>query len=165
MEMPIDIPPGAENHFQEGSNPPKDFNEEFPLPDKFFGNGEFHPDEFDNFPNTEFQQEFNQRFEDDTRKRFEVSTPPDYFIPSNIEDGYIKPFDANFIPPTADGSYPSSAGEFYPPPATDGSYPPPSSGEFYPPPPGDGVYIPPSDKTILLPTVLFPLLPLLDILF
>ncbi|PIR57816.1 MAG: hypothetical protein COU71_01970 [Parcubacteria group bacterium CG10_big_fil_rev_8_21_14_0_10_38_31] len=155
------IPPRVEDGSYERFNPPPVFEEEFPPYDQFPGGGEFQPSEFDNSNiefRQEFQGEFNEQFKAEFENRFDEFRPADGSVYPTTGDDYIKPFDQNFIPP--------SDGEFYQPSFNDGGYPPPpSDGEFYPPPSGDESYLSPSDEMMLLPTVLFPILPFLKILF
>lgn len=171
-------PPEFKNGVQRGFNPPQGFEGGFPPFNNFSGNGEFRPD-----------MKIPTPGQFPSPGRFEGSIPPAVFIPPNTEGVYIKPADINFIPPTGDftlynktGTYPDNStfdrsyapptGGFIPPPATSGSYyppspytPPPTGVVSYPPPSGEGSYIQPSDQTMLMPAVLFPLLPFLDILF
>lgn len=172
-------PPEFKNGVQQGFNPPQGFEGGFPPPNNFSGNGELRPDmkiplpgqfpppgRFEGFipPNTEggYIKPTDTNFIPPTGDR-SYPVPTSDFIPYTGQSAY--PYNSTngaYLPPTGDFTQPSG----YPPPSTGDFIPPPTtSSGSYPPPSGEGSYIPPSDQTMLLPTVLFPLLPFLKILF
>ncbi|MCR4284265.1 MAG: hypothetical protein NUV64_03065 [Parcubacteria group bacterium] len=177
------LPPEFRNDLQNGFNPPQSFEGGFPPPNNynFPGNGEFRPDmefpipgKFEGFipssgfisPNTEggYVKPPDAGFAYPQGDFTPYAEPGTYLHDPAFNNPYV-PSTGNFTPPS-NYSYPTATEGSYITPTNEGSYPPSSDdNRSYFLPPSDGAYTSPSDQTILLPTVLFPLFPLLKILF